>query len=45
VGTQGHLVAAYVAQKLGLKLAHVPYKGASPAMFDLLGEAEGTLLR
>jgi tripartite-type tricarboxylate transporter receptor subunit TctC len=37
VGTQGHLVAAYVAQKLGLKLAHVPYKGASPAMFDLLG--------
>src|SRR5215813_1790781 len=26
VGTQGHLVAAYMTQKLGLKLAHVPYK-------------------
>lgn len=37
VGTQGHLVAAYLAQKLDLKLAHVPYKGANPAMFDLLG--------
>jgi tripartite-type tricarboxylate transporter receptor subunit TctC len=37
VGTQGHLVAAYLAQKLDLKLAHVPYKGANPAMFDVLG--------
>src|SRR5262245_38237254 len=37
VGTQGHLVAAYLAQKLDLKLVHVPYKGANPAMFDLLG--------
>lgn len=37
VGTQGHLVAAYLAQKLDLKLTHVPYKGANPAMFDLLG--------
>ena len=37
VGTQGHLVAAYLAHKLGLKLAHVPYKGANPAMFDLIG--------
>ncbi|HWE20738.1 MAG TPA: tripartite tricarboxylate transporter substrate binding protein [Hyphomicrobiaceae bacterium] len=37
VGTQGHLVAAYLAQKLDLKLAHVPYKGANPAMFDLIG--------
>ena len=37
VGTQGHLVAAYLARKLDLKLSHVPYKGASPAMFDLIG--------
>jgi tripartite-type tricarboxylate transporter receptor subunit TctC len=37
VGTQGHLVATYLAQKRDLKLTHVPYKGANPAMFDLLG--------
>jgi tripartite-type tricarboxylate transporter receptor subunit TctC len=36
-GSQGHLVAAYLAQRLGLRLAHVPYKGGNPAMFDLLG--------
>jgi len=36
-GTQGHLVAAYLTQKLDLQLAHVPYKGANPAMFDLIG--------
>ena len=33
-GTQGHLVAAYLASKLGLRLSHVPYKGASQAMVD-----------
>ena len=37
VGTQGHLVAAYLARKLELPLAHVAYKGANPAMFDLIG--------
>lgn len=36
-GSQGHLVAAHLAQKLSLKLAHVPYKGGNPAMFDLVG--------
>jgi tripartite-type tricarboxylate transporter receptor subunit TctC len=36
-GTQGHLIAAYLVEKLDLQLAHVPYKGASPAMFDLIG--------
>jgi tripartite-type tricarboxylate transporter receptor subunit TctC len=36
-GSQGHLVAAYLVQKHGLKLPHVPYKGGSPAMFDLIG--------
>jgi tripartite-type tricarboxylate transporter receptor subunit TctC len=37
VGTQGHLVTAYLARKLDLPLAHVAYKGANPAMFDLIG--------
>ncbi len=35
-GTQGHLVAAYMAHKLKLNMQHVPYKGAGPAMFDLV---------
>jgi tripartite-type tricarboxylate transporter receptor subunit TctC len=37
VGTQGHLVVAYLARALSLPLAHVAYKGANPAMFDLIG--------
>jgi tripartite-type tricarboxylate transporter receptor subunit TctC len=36
VGTQGHLVAAYLARKLDLPNVHVAYKGANPAMFDLI---------
>src|SRR5215475_12563835 len=36
-GSQGHLIAAYLAQKLGVKLVHVPYKGGNPTMFDLIG--------
>jgi tripartite-type tricarboxylate transporter receptor subunit TctC len=35
-GTQGHLVVAYLAQKLALPMQHVPYKGAGPAMFDIV---------
>lgn len=35
-GTQGHLVAAYLANKLNLRMSHVPYKGAGPAMLDLV---------
>src|SRR5204862_905282 len=35
-GTQGHLIVAHVAHKLGLAMQHVPYKGAGPAMFDLV---------
>ena len=35
-GTQGHLLAAYMSNKLGLGLQHVPYKGAGPAMFDIV---------
>jgi len=37
VGTQGHLVVAYLARALSLAFAHVAYKGANPAMFDLIG--------
>jgi tripartite-type tricarboxylate transporter receptor subunit TctC len=35
-GTQGHLIVAYLAQKLALPMQHVPYKGAGPAMFDIV---------
>ncbi|WP_370682589.1 Bug family tripartite tricarboxylate transporter substrate binding protein [Comamonas sp. GB3 AK4-5] len=33
----GHLVGEQFAQALGLKLQHVPYKGAGPMRSDLLG--------
>ena len=36
-GTQGQLVAELFKQKAGLKLEHVPYKGASAAVGDLMG--------
>ena len=35
-GTQGHLVAAYLARKLDLPMQPVPYKGAGPAMLDIV---------
>jgi tripartite-type tricarboxylate transporter receptor subunit TctC len=35
-GTQGHLVAELFTQTTGLKLIHVPYKGASLAMVDIV---------
>ena len=35
-GTQGHLVAELFKQKAGIKIVHVPYKGASLAMTDLI---------
>jgi tripartite-type tricarboxylate transporter receptor subunit TctC len=35
-GTQGHLIVAYLANKLALPMQHVPYKGAGPALFDLV---------
>lgn len=37
IGSTGHLTMAYFSHELGLKLVHVPYKGASPAMSDLVG--------
>ena len=36
-GTVGHLVTASWGKHSGAKLVHVPYKGAGPAMTDLLG--------
>ena len=36
-GTQGQLVAELFKQKAGIKLQHVPYKGASAAVTDLMG--------
>jgi tripartite-type tricarboxylate transporter receptor subunit TctC len=36
-GTQGQLVAELFKQKAGITLQHVPYKGASAAVTDLLG--------
>lgn len=33
----GHIVGELLAQKLNLKMTHVPYKGAGPMRTDLLG--------
>ena len=37
VGTLNHLTGELVAHTTGIKLAHVPYKGAAPALNDLIG--------
>lgn len=36
-GTISHLTGELLAQTAGVKLLHVPYRGAGPAMTDLLG--------
>lgn len=36
-GTVGHLVGEMLARKVGFKVLNVPYKGAAPAITDLLG--------
>jgi tripartite-type tricarboxylate transporter receptor subunit TctC len=36
-GTSAHLGAAMFAQRAGIQVTHVPYRGAGPAMQDLLG--------
>jgi tripartite-type tricarboxylate transporter receptor subunit TctC len=36
-GTVGHLAGELIARIAGVKLLHVPYKGASPALTDLIG--------
>jgi tripartite-type tricarboxylate transporter receptor subunit TctC len=35
-GTQGHLIAEQLKQIAGIKMTHVPYKGASLAVADLI---------
>jgi tripartite-type tricarboxylate transporter receptor subunit TctC len=37
VGTGGHLMAALFAQRTGIQMTHVPYRGASAMSQDLLG--------
>ncbi|MGA7486692.1 MAG: tripartite tricarboxylate transporter substrate binding protein [Xanthobacteraceae bacterium] len=37
VGTLNHLTGELLAHKTGIRLTHVPYKGAGPALNDLLG--------
>jgi tripartite-type tricarboxylate transporter receptor subunit TctC len=36
LGSSGHLVAESMAQKAGIKVEHVPYKGASQGIMDLV---------
>jgi tripartite-type tricarboxylate transporter receptor subunit TctC len=36
VGSFGHLAGVLVAQELGVKVTQVPYRGAGPALVDLL---------
>ena len=36
-GTSAHLGAALFAQRAGIRATHVPYRGAGPAVQDLLG--------
>ncbi|HEY1544969.1 MAG TPA: tripartite tricarboxylate transporter substrate binding protein [Xanthobacteraceae bacterium] len=36
VGSFGHLAAALICQELGLTVTQVPYRGAGPALVDLL---------
>ena len=36
-GTVGHLAGELIAKIAGVKLLHVPYKGAGPALTDLIG--------
>ena len=37
IGSAAHIASEVLWYTLGIKLTHVPYKGTSPAMIDLLG--------
>jgi tripartite-type tricarboxylate transporter receptor subunit TctC len=38
VGSFGHLAEVLIFQELGVKVTQVPYRGAGPALVDLLGD-------
>lgn len=40
-GSSSHLIAALVANALGIKVTLVPYKGAGPALVDVIGGQVG----
>jgi len=37
VGSNGHLIGEFFGRKSGIKVEHVPYKGASQGLTDLIG--------
>lgn len=37
IGSSGHLVAELFLNQLGIEATHVPYKGSSPALTDVIG--------
>ncbi|MBV8751478.1 MAG: tripartite tricarboxylate transporter substrate binding protein BugD [Hyphomicrobiales bacterium] len=37
VGSWGHLAGVLIAQELGMMVTQIPYRGAGPALVDLLG--------
>jgi tripartite-type tricarboxylate transporter receptor subunit TctC len=37
VGSPGHFAAAYLESLAGVEFVHVPYRGAGPAMVDVIG--------
>ena len=37
MGTPHHLATELLAQRLGVKMSHVPYRGAGPALIDVIG--------
>lgn len=43
-GSSSHLGYELLRERLGLTLVHVPYRGASPALLDLLGGRVDTML-
>ena len=40
IGNSTHLNVAFLAEHFKIEMSHVPYKGAAPAMMDLIGGAD-----